>query len=103
MIRRLIDANRLIKKAYRSGMWNRSTQAFDLFVVDAEDVEDAPTIDAEPVRHGRWELIEEQQWNCEFMILVAYKCSECGKEIVPNKENYCPNCGAKMDVEVQDG
>lgn len=52
MKRRLIDANRLIKKAYRSGMWNRSTQAFDLFVVDAEDVEDAPTIDAvEVVRH----------------------------------------------------
>lgn len=46
MKQRLIDANRLIKKAYRSGMWNRSTQAFDLFVVDAEDVEDAPTIDA---------------------------------------------------------
>ncbi len=30
----------------------------------------------------------------------SYKCDKCGK-IVDFKENYCPNCGAKM-VEPQE-
>ena len=27
----------------------------------------------------------------------SYRCNRCGK-IVDFEENYCPNCGAKMDV-----
>ena len=50
-------------------------------------------IEAEPVRHGRWVY---DHW-CEF------KCSVCGEwsksEPYRGKENYCPNCGAKMDKE----
>ena len=52
----------------------------------------APTIEAEPVKHGRWVY---DHW-CEF------KCSVCGEwsksEPYRGKENYCPNCGAKMYV-----
>ena len=48
-----------------------------------------PTIEAEPVRHGRWELIDEAEPR-------RYGCSEC-KRMVWHTENYCPNCGAKMD------
>lgn len=53
-----------------------------------------PTIDAEPVRHGRW--IHD--------INNIYGCSECaGRETMSPKKlkNYCSNCGAKM-MEVQD-
>ena len=53
-----------------------------------------PTIEAEPVRHGRWKPLEKRfdgdlDWYC---------CSDCGKLIGGRVHyNYCPNCGAKMD------
>ena len=56
----------------------------------------APTIKAEPVAHGRWEDGEATH---------GYKrCSYCKNcyiaESVPlRKWNYCPQCGAKMDLE----
>jgi hypothetical protein len=53
-------------------------------------VDDADTIDAEPVRHGRWlRLDEAPEWD-------QRRCSECG-DISCCQRNYCPNCGAKMD------
>lgn len=49
----------------------------------------ADTIEAEPVRHGRWEEYQEPHIVC---------CSECDWGTgVQDKYNYCPNCGAKMD------
>ena len=56
-----------------------------------------PTVDAAPVVHGRWEPVK----NLEGM----FKCSLCGDEwgsaakMVPMQ--YCPSCGAKMDLEEQ--
>lgn len=56
----------------------------------------APTIDAVPVVHGKWE------WNANN---GYYYCSNC-KTVSPREDqdgeycdcpNYCPNCGAKMD------
>ena len=45
-------------------------------------IETMPAIDAEPVRHGRW----EHGLQCPFCNQIDY-----------TKPNYCPNCGAKMD------
>lgn len=53
------------------------------------EFEDAPTIDAEPVKHGRW-VETDRDDPC------YYACSLCGKRS-DFEENYCPNCGAKMD------
>ena len=44
--------------------------------------------DVAPVRHGRWKRYGKN----------LGECSECG-EIVSVRNNYCPNCGAKMDLE----
>ena len=30
--------------------------------------------------------------------MALIKCKECGKEM-SNKADFCPNCGAKMDLE----
>ena len=55
-----------------------------------------PTIDAEPVRHGRWG--ETQVIGYDGIHPVYGKpCSKCGYETELYKPNYCPNCGAKMD------
>ena len=60
----------------------------------------APTIDAVEVVHGEW--IEWDEDN------NTWECSNCAElytimegNIRDNKYNYCPNCGAKMDKEVQ--
>ena len=45
----------------------------------------------EPVKHGRWDLID----GCEP---VRYGCSVCHR-MVWHHENYCPYCGARMDQE----
>lgn len=52
------------------------------------EVETSPTIDAEPVRHGR--IIKPKRWG-EWS-----RCSLCDGT-VPIVYNYCPRCGAKMD------
>ena len=45
-----------------------------------------PAADVAPVRHARWKRYGKN----------LGECSECG-EIVSVRNNYCPNCGAKMD------
>lgn len=54
-----------------------------------ETLEDLPPADVAPVRHGRWEVIDAEEPR-------RYGCSEC-KRLSWHMENYCPNCGAKMD------
>lgn len=54
-----------------------------------QNIKDATTIDAEPVRHGRW--IDAREYCGDYM------CSNCEALYSTNKFNYCPNCGAKMD------
>ena len=65
---------------------------------EVSDVIDyCPTVDAEPVRHGRW----------IYKYFDAY-CSNCGWENkadtvtrIRNDYPYCPHCGAKMDEGVR--
>ena len=58
---------------------------------------DIPTIEAEPVKHGRWERQEDDE--CYW-----YECSECHNPPAQRFKrdyfsDYCPNCGAKMGLE----
>ena len=64
-------------------------QSYDYVSVGrvTEVIEDAPTIEAEPVRRGRWVL--DGKYNRH--------CSLCNENVVWSF-NYCPNCGAKMEV-----
>jgi hypothetical protein len=48
----------------------------------------APAVDAEVVRHGRWTF----PW-------TSPECSVCRKT-QKWTSNYCPNCGAKMDGDI---
>ena len=59
------------------------------------------TIEAEPVKHGRWDEIPNRYMSVSSKDGSysghATSCSVC-HEVNPNafKTNYCPNCGAKM-------
>ncbi|MBQ0089617.1 MAG: hypothetical protein KBT27_09830 [Prevotellaceae bacterium] len=50
------------------------------------------TIDAEPVRHGRWDVV-----TVGTNFHTDRLCRNCKKTIKSNYWCYCPNCGAKMD------
>lgn len=59
------------------------------------EIKEALTIEAEPVKHGRWEYNEEvAKWGFPFIC----KAEGCGKAH-NHKEKFCPHCGAKMDLE----
>lgn len=98
---RLIDADELFKDFEKAAWFNNA----DRDDVAEELLLNAPTIDAEPVRHGHW--IEANDG--------THYCSNCGHDApftwddidrnfmhsadeVPDfTANYCYCCGAKMD------
>ena len=90
---RLIDADALKYEPLPKGERNYRTYNLDDAYEDGYndafvDVRNAPTIDAEPVRHGKWiEYPTADGMN---------QCSVCGV-LRFGKSNYCPNCGARMD------
>ena len=79
------------------------------------DLMDAPTIEAEPVRHGRWvwkhrhhggfrKYMGVDEFGETHTITVDERsecdepyCPYCGKWNESVFRNYCPNCGANMD------
>lgn len=79
---------------------------------DTDSIRSIPSADVQPVRHGRWRLLTNEEMRnrgpCGFLWAsnswMNYECSECG-EMVHNelkgrgdsRTNYCHNCGAKMD------
>ena len=89
--RRFIDANNLIEEIREERCYNcRNFKDMKCDYCGTADyiymIEDMPAADVAPVRHGRWKRCGKN----------LGECSECG-EIVSVRNNYCPNCGAKMD------
>lgn len=90
----LIDKDELYARKFKS-----TSKRMDLFVAyksgwnDAVDaiIENAPTIETEPIRHGKW-LFNGYQTKCSV-------CDDVIELEVGQKWNspYCPNCGAKME------
>lgn len=107
---RLIDANELWKQMseLREKRDEESNMTGDRTVCatwnDAVGlIKNAPTIDAEPVRHGKWLYGENESGH------DGYYCSQCGEHIrwrygeedidFIRSYNYCPHCGAKMTLD----
>lgn len=58
-------------------------------------IDEAPTVDAVPVVHGRWVDVSLSFTH------PKEKCSVCGGIVYACGYNYCPNCGARMDGDSQ--
>jgi hypothetical protein len=89
---RYIDAEAIV---YDFGeIDNGAQKRFDLFVTN-EVIAEQPTIDAIPVKHGKWIQADRQQYFRKHY--PASQCSICGwRKNYSGKYNYCPNCGADM-------
>lgn len=83
---RLIDADALAKFANNQ-----------IGGITANHIMRFPTVDAQPVKHGRW------TWdsNAPHREHGAYKCSNCDS-YSDFEENYCYKCGYKMDGGADD-
>lgn len=92
---RLIDADALIENKFKNDI---SYNAFKNLV------KRQPSVDVQPVRHGKWEERKVSDKNCIDEWQTAC-CSVCHKyHTTPymyyfDNYNYCPNCGARMDGE----
>lgn len=68
----------------------------------AIEIEGLPAADVEPVRHGEWRLVRR------MAACGEYECSVCGRIETfgcfnkPENNPYC-HCGAKMDLEGENG
>lgn len=62
-----------------------------------------PAADVTPVRHGRWTTTSGEVFPGSGQLLCySHKHEECGFQYVDLDENeydYCPNCGAIMDLK----
>lgn len=95
---RLIDADVLIKKIKKEGLLGDG-YSYDERESDViQMIEECDTVDAEPVKHGRWiEIIEDGK-----MKRVTSCCGDDQTKLtVWYKPDCCPHCGAKMDEETK--
>lgn len=105
---RLIDANKLRKDVLGlPDCYNGFSDAYDKARI-LDLVDEQPTVDANPVRHGQWVKMSDADG-------TYYVCSECRDELPRvvlsfnpqfdlfpelkciDKTTYCPSCGAKME------
>lgn len=99
---RLIDANALMKKiahhTVHDSLKRITFEAANTYEQVKGDmfalVQKAPVVDAAPVVHGRWELVDAAEPQ-------RYGCSNCSCLSWYGTYRYCPSCGAKMDLEEQ--
>lgn len=73
-------------KRYTEG-WN------DAILMVKSMIHSEKAADAAPVRHGRWGV------EVGMNFFKERNCPVCKKRIESNFWNFCPNCGAKMDLE----
>ena len=103
---RLIDGDALIEKFNKKVDMTerlidaRTAERFATFCVLADAVEEAQTVDAVPVVHGRFvhdgpRFAGGVDW---------WHCSSCGRLAsgIETRFDYCPHCGARMDSEETD-
>lgn len=78
--------------------------AFDMteteYDILCKELDRVPAADVAPVVHGCWieytKVIIPEPYNKWEQ---AWKCSECGFDDGFVAYNFCPNCGARMDLE----
>lgn len=61
--------------------------------IDCNDIARFPAVDAAPVVHSRWVWIPDEEEDNTWHLV----CDACKHGGLFEDDNYCHNCGAKMD------
>lgn len=95
-----INREALYEKAYWHGehpdVGNPFPDGVD--AIDIKDVDAIPAADVAPVVHGRWIYIRKYgEYECSVCHGIDMDCSDYYSSHVVTEQDYCPNCGARMD------
>lgn len=108
-----ISRKAAVKIAKKYGLANGSALGRHSGLADciAIEIEGLPAADVEPVRHGQWECVYDDSTG-----ETDITCSHCKNTRTVNgcfvstdgkscyfEDDYCSNCGAKMDLEGENG
>lgn len=71
----------------------------------ADKIKSIPAADVAPVRHGRWICIRKGygEYECSVCHGEDSDCSDYYGTHVVTEQDFCPHCGARMDLEVSNG
>ena len=81
-MKKLIELDAAINATWKDTGY---TDSLNVMTAIRDRLEALPTVDAVPVKHGRW-----------MLGVSLWYCSECGSSYSYNDYAYCPHCGAKM-------
>ena len=95
---RCIDADALIRKHCKAECGCKREECGLTYEKDGcdgctfvKEIENTPTVDAVPVRHGRWMYHKAIPSTCS---VCGFSCGMYDDDYA---DRYCSNCGAKMD------
>jgi hypothetical protein len=106
MPKKYVEADALIQSSADYVHFERTDTGKIIGVVSPNDlrrmIDDAPATDVAPVVHGWW--VEIGRNSHDYETSIEEKCSLCGRYVyrydTQPQDNYCPNCGARMDGEL---
>lgn len=102
---------RLIDADYVKSKLNKAALGGHVHYYVCGVIDDAPTMETEPVKHGEWEDVkfsegvykDNDDSNDIGLSITSAKCSLCQRyserlqQYRPKMPAYCSHCGAKMD------
>lgn len=102
-----IEKEVAVKIAEKYGLTDGSVLGRHSGIADciASEIATLPIADVVPVRHGRWVCIRKGygEYKCSVCHGMDSNCSDYYGTHVVTEQEYCPNCGAKMDGGKKDG
>ena len=97
---RYIDADKLYSKVKEeTNPYGKPTLDYESGVKVLDMINNQPTADVVEVKHGEWYLLDEcanEGVYCSVCHKKVYKTDYANQKL---KSKFCPNCGARMEVE----
>ena len=94
------------EKAYEKCGWYNTVNGKSICAARKDELAAIPSADVAPVRHAKWEECHWVEQDGPYSLVAhpkaAFRCSGCKyvfKKELLWKDNYCPNCGCRMDLE----
>lgn len=94
----LIERSLAKEKACGICRWERTAMCREC----EHPIDDIPAADVELVKDGIWRYQTMSVPGGKGQTYSKWSCSRCRKK-VKDRTKYCPNCGARMNTEAENG